>query len=344
MKLQRIFVTTLFAICGLEGAAQTIPELKAAYSGQTAWDAPSGKFAFRSSGTIDFKRDLEMSGIWTVPPEVKVITIAADTRVTGQFTVEHACRIEGEDRLTSVLHGTDRPAVLHEKGLDRGGNCMPYSSVFAKGGIDVSVTNLTTLNPLGFMWTGVKGARLHLDGVRGIDDRGGWSNHSDGIQAGRGSTVRNCHLETGDDAIKVYNDILVENTTIKMIQNCVPVQLGWGDYGDGARGVFRNVTIVGDRGRGRTPAVIEGTRGHYRKTLDFDGLRVAHPKAALISLREESMTLDLTIANAEIAVQDFSTESKGTVLSVINGSPEQTNRYTSRKQLPAEPPRTIRGE
>ena len=46
---------------------------------------------------------------------------------------------------------------------------MPHSSVLGRGKIDVYVTNLTTLNPISFMWTGVEVARFHLDHVRGID-------------------------------------------------------------------------------------------------------------------------------------------------------------------------------
>jgi len=34
----------------------------------------------------------------------------------------------------------------------------------------------------------------------------------------------------GDDAIKLYFDTIVTNTSITMIQNCVPFQFGWGTY------------------------------------------------------------------------------------------------------------------
>lgn len=326
--MKPIHVFFCVAICfGADAAAQSPMDLEAAYSGKLVWEPNAGRMTFASSGVIDFGREIEMSGIWTVPPEVKLITIAAKTRVTGQLTVAHDCTIEGRDQMTSVLHGTDTPGLLHDKGLDGGGRCMPYSAVYAKGRIEVTVRNLTTLNPVAYMWTGVEGARLHLEGVRGIDDRGGWSNHSDGIQAARGSTVRNCHLETGDDAIKVYNDILVEDATIRMIQNCVPIQLGWGSYGDGATGTFRNLTIIGDHGRSRTPPVIEGTAGTYRKTIVIEGLKLENPKAALVRLRDQTMELDLTISDGDIAVKQFSEGSRGTIRSSINGSPRQTNRY-----------------
>lgn len=189
-------------------------------------------------------------------------------------------------------------------------------------------SKLTTLNPLGYMWTGKEGATIHLDHVRGIDNRGGWHNHSDGFSAAAGSTVRNCYLETGDDAIKVYADILVEDTTIKMIQNCVPIQLGWGSYGNNAKGVFRNLKIIGDKGRGRPPAVIVGRSGKYHKTLEIDGLELVNPNAALVSLYEKGMELDLTITDANISTGQFWGMAEGACRSMINGSEKQRSRYS----------------
>jgi hypothetical protein len=307
--------------------AQSVAELQSHYSGTTAWNASSGDFSFTAPGVINFNRDKEMSGIWAVPVAVKTITIKANVRVTGQLTFQSDCTIVGENQTTSVLYGTDVPAFLHNKGLDSGGDCVPYSAILGKGKITLQIRNLTTLNPVGFMWTGTQGAKIHLDRVRGIDDRGGSHNHSDGLQAAAGSTVRDCYLETGDDAIKVYNEILVENTTIKMIQNCVPIQLGWGDYGDNARGVFRNLTLIGDKGRSQTPAVIVGRRGTYRKHIEIDGIAINHPNAALVSLYEKGMELDLVIKNGNISVKQFRDEMQGTCHSEINGSQKQVNTY-----------------
>ncbi len=309
--------------------AQSVATLQQSFSGKCVWEAQAGHFLFLSSGRIDFKRDQEMSGIWNVPEEVKRITIAVNTRVTGQFTLKHSCTIAGADEKTSILYGTDTAGLLHDKGMDGGGRCLPYSAILGWGKIAVTVTNLTVLNPLTFMWTGADGARFHLEHVRGLDNRGGWHNHSDGLQAAKGSTIRDCYLECGDDAIKVYNDMLVENTTIKMIQNCVPIQLGWGSYGNGARGVFRNVTIIGERGRGRTPAVIEGNQGSYHKTIEITGLVISNANAAMVRLKEEGMELDLTVKHADITLKAFFDNSKGISRSEINGSKEKKNNYTA---------------
>jgi len=328
-RIQLYFLATILAFAFTSGAyAQSVSALQSAYSGKIKWEGDSGHLTFTSSGIIDFKRDKMMSGIWTVPTDVTQITIGANVRVTGQFTLRHDCTIEGEDQKTSILYGTDTPSLLRKNNLDGGGGCIPYSAVLGKGKIVLQVKNLTTLNPIGFMWTGKKGCRIHLDGVRGIDDRGGWRNHSDGISAAKGSTVRNCYLETGDDAIKVYADITVENTTIKMIRNCVPIQLGWGSHGNNARGTFRNLTILGGRGRGKIPAVIVGRRGTYHKSIDIDGLSVEHPTGALVSLYEKGMELDLTVKNANISVKQFWGRPEGICNSTINGSTEQVSRYT----------------
>jgi len=36
---------------------------------------------------------------------------------------------------------------------------------------------------------------------------------------------------------------------LKMITNSVPIQLGWGNYSNGAVGPFRNLRVFGDGGR-----------------------------------------------------------------------------------------------
>lgn len=325
-------MAVLTVFISLTAHAQTVTELQKHYSGKTEWDPASGTITFTSSGIIDFKRDKEMSGIWEAPGEISKIFINANVCVTGQFTVCSNCTIEGADKETSVIFGTATPELLHNKGLDEGGNCMPYSSVFGVGKITIHVNNLTILNPVAYMWTGRNGAVIHLYRVRGIDNRGGWHNHSDGIQAADRSTVRDCYMETGDDAIKVYNEILVENTTIRMIQNTVPIQLGWGSYGNNARGVFRNLTIIGDKGRSRIPGVIVGRQGKYSKRIEIDGMTLVNTNAALVSLYEKDMELDLSISNANISVKQFWGETNGVCRSSINGSTKQENSYRAQNR------------
>ena len=99
-----------------------------------------------------------------------------------------------------------------------------------------------------------------------------------------GSTVKNCFFSSGDDIIKVYHDIYVENTTIEMIRNTVPIQFGWGSYGSGAKGIFKNLAIKGAKGRESTGnAIIDARRGTYDKTLEFDGLVIDAPNSVLVN-------------------------------------------------------------
>ncbi|MGF1484086.1 MAG: hypothetical protein ACFBZ8_06960 [Opitutales bacterium] len=301
--------------------------LRQAYDGKFEWNEASGVLRFTESGRIDFRRTRELSGVWKAPTEVRRIAIAKNVQVTGQFTLRGDCTVEGEDRDTSVIYGTDTSGLLHDQGLDQFARCAYYSAVLGQGPITVKVQNLTTLNPVGFMWTGNSGTVMHLDSVTGIDNRGGWHNHSDGVSGAPGSTVRNCHLETGDDAIKAYKDITVVDTTICMIQNCVPIQLGWGAETADSKAVFRNLKIYGDHGRGQLPGVIVGRGGSYRRNIEIDGLELENPKAALVSLYEAGMELDLTIENAQIAVKQFWGESAGRCRSEINGSESQRATY-----------------
>jgi hypothetical protein len=292
------------AVCA-PAAAQSVPELLARYSGRAAFDAATGTLRFQTSGRVGFGAGGPDGSIWRVPPEVRRIVIAGGARVEAAFTAESSLDIAGEGR-SSEIFGTLQPALLHSLGLDRGGGCMPYSAVYARGrGVVVGVSRLTSRDPIGFHFTGADGAVLHLDDVAAIDDRGGFSNHSDGIQAGKGSTVSRSFFSTGDDVIKVYNDITVEDTTIEMIANAVPIQLGWGSYGDGAVGRFRNLTITGDSGRNKTHPVIEAHAGAYRKQLLFEGLKIENRTASLFNVPDPSSQVAVRADGADIDVARY---------------------------------------
>lgn len=278
-------------ICGyaLSLNAQSVEQLETYYSGAFTWSAEAHTLIFTESGTFDFpNRPNYHRHRWDVPKEVKKIVIRENTRVTGFFHFFHNTTIEGEDQQSSVIYGTSTRNLLRSEGLDTNSGSPPYSAIYGKGEIVVQVNNLTVLNPFSYMFTGKEGAVLHIYRCRGIDNRGGHHNHSDGVSADDGSTVRDCYFEAGDDVFKVYHDLYVENTTVKMITNTVPIQLGWGNYGSGAVGVFRNLTIIGDGGRGGTGnAIVDARYGEYDKILIFDGLTVDNPNASLFDFWNE---------------------------------------------------------
>ena len=306
-------------------------EMKAGYTGNVEYEEDTKTVTFTSSGTMTFANRVEQTDhIWHIPDTLLHILINENVTVTGQFTWGHVMTFEGKNQWTSVVYGTAVKGALHSEGLDQKYSCVAYSTFYGYGSGDNYIKNLTCLNPLGFMFTGKANCRLHLDGVRGIDDRGGFSNHSDGISAASGSTVKNCYLETGDDAIKVYANILVENTDIVMIQNCVPIQYGWGTYGSGAIGTFINVRIKGTSGRNTEKSVINmasvSAGDGYTKTIMMDSCSIENPNATLFLMKDNTVKSDVTITNSRILVKDYGSK-YGTGTISICGSTAIRNEF-----------------
>lgn len=326
-------ITTAYSFCQIAPAPaiSTFDDLKSAYSGNVEYDVTSKTVTFTISGTINFLNRIEKTdNIWHIPNSILKVLINENVTVTGQFTWGHTMTFEGKDKYTSVVYGTSGRGVLNSFGLDKKYSCVAYSTFYGYGSGDNYIKNLTCLNPLGFMFTGKNNCRLHLDGVRGIDDRGGFSNHSDGISSASGSTVKNCYLETGDDAIKVYANIYVENTDIIMVQNCVPIQYGWGTYGSGAVGTFKNVRITGNDGRNAEKFVINmastsaGTG--YNKTIIMDSCVIENPVGTLFLMSDNTIKSNVTITNSRINVKDYGVKS-GTGTIAICGSSAPSNQY-----------------
>jgi len=305
--------------------------MKAGYTGNVEYNEQTKIVTFTNSGIMTFANRLEQTNhIWHIPTNVLKIIINENVTVKGQFTWGHAMTFEGKNKFTSIVFGTNEQGALNTEGLDKKYTCTAYSTFYGYGSGDNYIKNLSCLNPLGFMFTGKSNCRLHLDAVRGIDNRGGYSNHSDGISAASGSTVKNCYLETGDDAVKVYADILVENTDIVMIQNCVPIQYGWGTYASGAVGTFKNVRIKGTNGRNAEKFVINMASTNagdgYQKTIIMDSCTIENPNATLFLMKDNTVKSDVTITNSRIQVKDFGSN-YGTGTISICGSSAISNTY-----------------
>ncbi|MCC4211276.1 hypothetical protein [Leeuwenhoekiella parthenopeia] len=278
-------------------------ELESNYSGRVQWDKDKGQVTFLTSGSINFENQGVKSFIWNVPKSVKHIVIEANTTVNGAFHTYAPCLIEGKNRKTSVVYGTEIQSWPQKHDV------IAYViSSFETHEGELVLKNLTSLNPRSFHVRGLY-APVHLKSCDFIDTRGGSGNHSDGIAGGDGSTVDDCYFETGDDVIKVYNDILVTNTTINMVKNAVPIQLGWGDYPDGAVGTFRNIKIIGNSGRGNPQGsnpIIAGRSGEYTVTVNIDGMVIDNPNASMVNLWDDGndgvyeKTLKGTLKNVEI--------------------------------------------
>ena len=114
-----------------------------------------------------------------------------------------------------------------------------------------------------------------------------------------------------------------------MITNSVPIQLGWGNYSDGAVGTFRNLRVLGSGGRqNEGNAIISGRQGSYKVTINIDGCHIENPNGTLVSLREDTMTLRGAITNAHIKLKSYAGQfQKGTNLLTVCGTTERKAAY-----------------
>ncbi len=323
MKFKFIAIATLTCVARFNASAQSIEQLQSAYSGQFAWDKSSATLRFTGSGGINFTNAGLKSFIWQVPPEVKRLLIAKSVTVNGAFHSKGDLLIAGEDRKTSVVYGTDEQRWSQNRSIKAFTICT-----FQNFGGVLTISNLTSLNPRGFHVRGWDNV-VHAGSCDFLDRRGGHHNNSDGFEGGDGSTVHDCYFESGDDIIKVYHDVTVTDTTIKMITNSVPIQLGWGNYSDGAVGTFRNLRVLGEGGRvNEGNAIISGRHGRYQVTINIDGCHIENPNGTLVSLREDSMMLRGTITNAHIKLKSYAGEyRKGTNLLTVCGSKDRRATY-----------------
>ena len=283
--------------------SQPAAELISTYSGTVEWNPEKGQITFTESGSVNFNKTDFRNPLWDVPAEVKSILIKKDVKVNAMFQTYHDCAIRGEDRKTSIIFGTNEQAWSKNRRDQGYGHirAFNYSAIEVKGGTTY-IENLTSLNPYGFH---VRGGMLHLSNCDFIDDRGGHGNNSDGFVGSDGSTVDNCYFETGDDIFKAYNNYTVTNTTIHMVDNTVPIQLGWGNTGDKTVN-FYNLKITGNSGRvndGR--AIIVGRDGVYTKTINIFGCEIENPNASWLSLRLEGQTIKGQVNDANIKIKEF---------------------------------------
>jgi hypothetical protein len=319
---RRVFVLFYLFLPGallLGATTQSVADLQAAYSGTTDWNSGTGTLTFTGTGAIYFNNKTNYkNNYWDVPQNVSKIIIHENVTVTGAFHTYYNCTIEGVNRHKSIVYGTHEQRWADNRNLDEWNYCQ-----FQNWGGVLTVKNLTALNPYSYFIRGW-GKVNHITSCDFIDNRGGWHNHSDGFEGGHGSTVDDCYFETGDDAIKLYFDVTVTNTRIKMIQNCVPFQFGWGTYQD-SRSVINNVTIIGEWGRGSDCPVFQWKNGSDKKTVIIHGLNVQNVNASIFEL-QSSGTLNLDIINSCIKVKNYGTASfQGT--RTICGTTEQRNIY-----------------
>jgi hypothetical protein len=286
------------------------------YSGSASWNAATGGLTFDSSGAMP---EAGEAFYWRVPEEVKRIVIASNVTVRGGFRVpfrkaDNPLLIAGADRKTSVIFGTDEERWSDRNGIPDNAK-WKYGAVSVLADATVIVSNLTSRNPRAYHISGyAREAVLHVSRCDLLDDRPGSNNNSDGFVGANGSTLTDCFISTGDDAIKVYHDITVRNVTVEQHRNGAPLQFGWGGENLRVKAVIEGLTIKGaspDRRYNMAPLTwVAGSNGCSEVAVR--GLKVTtggdlyDPQTrrwiplALLSVRPPSCTLRLTATDADV--------------------------------------------
>jgi hypothetical protein len=248
------------------------------YSGDFEWDEQNATLTFQTSGTMpESKEDF----FWRVPARVKRIVINANVQVRGGFRVLYRekgnpLHIVGKDRKSSVILGTDEGAWTDRNGVPENEK-WKYSSISVIEDAVVHVSNVTCLNPRGYIISGyANNAVIHVDSCSLLDTRAGNNNNSDGFAGAAGSSVKDSLISTADDGIKIYNDISIENVVIEHHRNGAPLQFGWGGETRSVNANIKGLFIKGvDREDRYNMAPMTWERGTGAiRNVSIDGLEI----------------------------------------------------------------------
>jgi hypothetical protein len=290
---------------------------KIAYTGSTTWDETAKTLTFEKSGEM---RETQEDFYWTVPDNVRRIVIQKGVTVTGGFRVgyrepSNPLHIEGADRETSVLFGTpDKQWTTDEKIPEN--DKWKYGAIAVLADATVYVSTITSRNPRSYHVSGYANRSvIHVDECTLLDDRGGDNNNSDGFIGAAGSSIRNSLIDTLDDGIKIYQEMHIENVTIRQYRNGAAIQFGWGGETGDVKATIRNLTIIGADPMHRynmAPFTWEGGSKGSR-TIEADGLKVRFSgeiynesskeweEAGLFELKPAECTVTFRAVNADLA-------------------------------------------
>ncbi|MBO2943384.1 hypothetical protein JJQ72_05225 [Paenibacillus sp. F411] len=290
------------------------------YSGGLTWNSSTGTLTFTGTGSIQ-------GFYYDVPTTVKKVVIKSNVTVTGAFKFYGNATIEGENQNTSVIYGTPEQKYTQNRGL----NPWEHNAIALMSNATLNVKNLKTLNPRGYHISGYGSATvIHADRVSLIDDRGGDQNNSDGFIGSNGSSIKNSFIKTGDDSIKLYRNMTIENVEIHMLRNGAPIQFGWND--DDNQNV--TATITGLKVVGKSPnnyynlAVFTWLNNNNTSTknITISDVDIQVPGAKLFQLNPSGGTANITMTGATIQTGTYGVKNtKGTIS--INGSTQQKNNY-----------------
>jgi len=304
------------------------------YTGETSWDPATASLTFKSSGTMWPGKE---EFFWQVPAEVKRIHIDRNVTVQGGFRVgfrspENPLHIRGAERKTSVVFGTETERWTADNGVAEDDK-WKYGTVAVLADATVHVSNLTSKNPRGYHLSGYANRSvLHVSQCDILDTRPGQNNNSDGFVGSAGSSISDCLISTGDDAIKAYHDMVIRNVTIEHHRNGAPIQFGWGGEGGRAKVEIENLTIKGASKDGlynmapfTWEAGSEGMRDVSIKGLKieisgklYDEATMSWLLMGLFELKPAKCTLNISATGADIGLLETGVrKTRGTI--TING-------------------------
>lgn len=325
------------------------------------WDKTNATITFlKNTNFSDMSNaDLDKEGFyWSVPSTIKTVFIEKNTKIIGGFRAINELTIEGRDRNTSEIFGTDTKAwslgadgktdpntscAGGAKGDDIVHDCekWKYGAVSSTGANSTTTTvkNLTITNSRAYAVTSFS-AKIIMDNVyvritRPLPD---FHSNSDGISGGNGTIVKNCKFDCWDDAIKLYRDMTVENVTIIHNSNGAPFQLGWGNDNNVTNHTLKNI-LIEVRNKDYTNLALFSaslTSGKVSRNVNIDGLKVqydANQKVRgtdplpLFLMKSQDALMNLTATNIQMTAP-IGLAGAGKVSGNICGSSEVKNTYS----------------
>jgi hypothetical protein len=250
----------------------------------------------------------------------------------GFRSPENLLHISGADRKTSVVSSSDKDRWTADNGVVDNDK-WKYGTVSVLADATVHVSNLTSKNPRGYHLSGdANRSVLNVSQCDVLDTRSGQNNNSDGFIGSAGSTISDCLISTGDDAIKAYRDMAIRNVTIEQHRNGAPIQFGWGGETARAKVEIENLTIKGASKDGlynmapfTWEAGSEGVRDVSIKGLKVDLSGKLYDEASqswlpigLLELKPAQCTVNLSATDADIGLlKPGVRKTRGTI--TING-------------------------
>lgn len=209
-----------------------------------------------------------------VPDSWDKILIKENVTITGSFYMPNRTRpieIAGESRTTSIIKGTGNG--MHHQGNRE---ARQFSAIRCDKSPNVYIHDLRSLNPDKFHISAGFG-KVTVERCDIIDNRG--QHTTDGIHGGQQQvTVKDCYIDTHDDALYVSECVLVENTTIVHNHNGSPFQVSWGISNlQGYACTIRNCKVIdastknSDYNQGVVSWAGRNGNGNYDITLNFEG-------------------------------------------------------------------------